>query len=69
MPRCLEVLQNLMEQYPNAVLATSAECYTDQSGNPQYLQNFFGKPISVLHGETMLIVWREDTASGEIPVS
>jgi glycosyltransferase involved in cell wall biosynthesis len=54
MPRCLEVLYNLMEQYPNAVLATSAECYTDQFGNPQYLQNFFGKPITVLHGEAML---------------
>ncbi|PYX51733.1 MAG: hypothetical protein DMG76_31260 [Acidobacteria bacterium] len=53
-PRCLEVLCGLMEQYPGAVLATSAEIHTGPAGVPQCVQFLFGEPVSLIRGELML---------------
>ncbi|HEV2734157.1 MAG TPA: glycosyltransferase family 2 protein [Longimicrobiaceae bacterium] len=53
-PRCLEVLSTLMEEHPRAVLATSAEVYTDEFGTPLKVQFLFGEPVSLIDGERML---------------
>ena len=53
-PNYLEHLCELMEKYPNVVLATSAEVHCNDKGVPLKVQFLFGKPVSVIPGESML---------------
>jgi glycosyltransferase involved in cell wall biosynthesis len=53
-PRCLEVFFGLMEAHPRVSLATCAEIHCDDLGCPLRQQFFFGKPLSVILGQTML---------------
>jgi glycosyltransferase involved in cell wall biosynthesis len=53
-PRCLEVLCDLMEAHPQAVLATSAVIQTDEVGTPVVVEFLFGESVTIISGEKML---------------
>jgi glycosyltransferase involved in cell wall biosynthesis len=53
-PGCLKTLCGLMEEYPRVVLATCAEINCNEAGVPLRVQFLFGKPISLISGESML---------------
>jgi glycosyltransferase involved in cell wall biosynthesis len=53
-PSCLATLHGLMEANPGVVLATSAEIHCEADGSPLWIQFLFGRPLSLIAGETML---------------
>lgn len=53
-PRSLDILCELMELHPRAVLATSASIEASEAGVPGSVVFLLGKPVSVIPGEEML---------------
>jgi hypothetical protein len=51
---CLEAMHALMETHRNVSLATSAEIRCGAGGTPLRVQFLFGRPLSIIAGETML---------------